>query len=323
MRMRLLPISHTFRRFLRPVRDLAASLGKDVAFRTEGEATEADKRVVENLFEPLLHVLRNALDHGIEPPAERVAAGKLAQAELVLRARAEGERILVEVEDDGRGIDPARIRRSAVERGLVTAEGAAALTDAEAIDLIFAPGFSTASTVSDISGRGVGMDAVRAAVQQLGGRVGVTSRPGRGTTICFTLPATIVLTRLLTVAVGTELFGIPLEAVSETVRVPRERILAIRDGRATVLRDRTVPVLDLADLLSLPERLARAGDAALLVTGQAGEPVAIEVDGFGERFEAILKPADGLLEGVPWIAGTTLLGTGRVLLVLDLAQVIG
>jgi two-component system chemotaxis sensor kinase CheA len=323
MRVRLLPVGQLFRRFARPVRDIAAGLGKDIAFRTEGDDTEADRTIVENLFEPLLHILRNALDHGVELSEARLAAGKPARAQVVLRAFPEGERVTIEVEDNGRGVDPALIRRIAHERGVVSEADAAALSDEEAVELIFAPGFSTAAAVSDISGRGVGMDAVRSAIDRLGGRVGVSSRPGAGTVIRLSLPATMLMSRVMTVQVGRELFGVALDAMVETARIPRDRILPVRDGHAVVIRDRTLPVLDLAALLDVQTERPAADEACLFVTEHEGDLVAIEVDGFGERLEVLLKPADGLLAGLPWIAGTTLLGSGRVLLVVDLVQVLG
>lgn len=320
--IRVLPVRHVFRHFPRLVREMAAKLGKPARLVTEGEDTEADKAVVEALFEPLLHVLRNAVDHGIESAQERAALGKPPVATLRLRAAREGEHVLVEAEDDGRGIDVARIRHVAAERRTASADRLAAMTDDEIVSLIFTPGFSTAAEITGLSGRGVGMDAVRAAVERLGGRVVVESRPGRGTTIGFTLPFTLMMTRVMTVEAGGQTFAIPLDVVMETVRVARERIVPVGAARAFVLRDRTVPLIGLAQALGRTPDEARSGEANIVVASAAGQLVGVEVERLGERMDVMLKPMDGLLAGIPGIAGTTLLGDGRVLVVLDVQELV-
>ncbi|QRE73169.1 chemotaxis protein CheA [Methylobacterium aquaticum] len=313
--LRLQPLGRVFRRFPRAVRDIARGLGKEVTLSLEGEATEVDRDVAEGLFEPLLHLLRNAVDHGIEPPAARVRAGKPASGRIRLRAESRAERVIVSVSDDGGGLDPALIRARAAERGLRTPDALAGLDEAGVIDLIFAPGFSTAAAVGAVSGRGVGMDAVRAAVSRLGGSCTVESRAGAGTTIRLALPRAQSLARLLLVGIGPELYGLPMEAVDELARVPRERIGDHGLGAATVLRDRTVPVLHLADLLGLP-REAAFPEARLAVLRLGEERVALEVDRFAGRLDGLVRPLPGLA-ALPGLAGTTLTGDGRVLLVLD------
>ena len=318
LNIRVLPLGQVFQRFPRLVREMAAGLGKPVQLVTEGEATEADKAVVEALFEPLLHVLRNAIDHGVEGPATRAALGKPAAAVLRLRAFRDGEQVLIEVEDDGGGIDIARVRQVAGERGVVGADVLAAMDDEAAADLIFAPGFSTARIVTGLSGRGVGMDAVRTAIQRMGGRVAVTSRPGLGTTVRFAVPFTLMMSAVMTVEAGGQMFGVPLDAVVETVRIPRNRIAPIGAARAFVLRDRTIPLIDLAEAVGASRDETRDGDANVVVASVGGQVGGLEVDRLGERMDVMLKPMDGLLAGMPGIAGTTLLGDGRVLIVLDL-----
>lgn len=316
--LRVVPLQSVFQRFPRLVREMAASLGKPVRLLIEGGATEADKTIVESIGEPLLHVLRNALDHGVEGADERQALGKPAPATVRLRAMREGERVVIEIEDDGRGIDVARVREVARRRGVVAAPTLEAMSDDEAIGLIFAPGFSTAAEVTSLSGRGVGMDVVRTAVERLGGRVEVASSLGRGTTVRFMLPFTVVMTRVLVVAVAGQHFGIPFEAVVETVRVPRERLVPVGAARAVVVRDRTLPVIDLAAALGRAER-PPTPQATIVIVEAAGQLGGLEVDRLGERMDVMLKPPEGLLAGVPGIEGTTLLGDGQVLLVLDLA----
>jgi two-component system, chemotaxis family, sensor kinase CheA len=320
--LRVLPLRHVFQRFPRLIREMSVKLGRPVNFATEGDDTEADKVIVEALYEPLLHVMRNAMDHGVEPMEQRTALGKASTATISMRGSRQGENVVVEVEDDGRGIDLAKVRQKAVERGLVSAESLASYSDAEAIELIFSPGFSTASEVSDISGRGVGMDAARAAIEGLGGRISIESRENHGSVVRFVLPFSVMMTRVLTVAVGEQMFGIPLEAVVETVRAARETIFPIGASQAFVLRNRTVPVIDLAETLDYRAHRRATAIATLLIISIAGQFGAIEVDRLGERMDVMLKPMDGILAGTPGLAGATLLGDGKVLLILDVQELL-
>jgi two-component system chemotaxis sensor kinase CheA len=322
MDVRMLPLRDIFRRFPRAVRDIAGRLGKGIDFTVEGEGVEADKSVVEGLFEPLLHVIRNAVDHGAEPESERLKAGKGARARVTLRARRDGDRVIIEVEDDGRGIDPSRIRQVARERKLLPGHRIDGMSDAEAMDLIFAPGFSTASEVTDLSGRGVGMDVVRTAIEKMGGRAGVESAQGRGTTIRLSLPLTVVMTKVMTVRVGGELYGVPMDGIVETAFVPFERIVPVRDAQAFVLRDRTLPLVRLADLLSIRDARTETG-AKVLVMPVGKDLVGIAVDGFAERMDVLMRPMSGILAGMPGVMGTTLLGDGSVLMILDIPELIG
>jgi two-component system chemotaxis sensor kinase CheA len=323
LNIRVLPMRQVFQRFPRLVREMVVGLGKPARLVTEGDDTEADKAVVEALFEPLLHVLRNALDHGVESPQVRAAAGKPPSATIHLRAARQGDRVVIEVEDDGGGIDIASVRAVATERGVASADVLAAMPDDEVADLIFAPGFSTAAEVTSLSGRGVGMDAVRIAVERMGGRVTLQSRTGEGTTVRFALPFTVMMTAVMTVEAGGQMFGIPLESIEQTLRLSRDRISPVGAARAFVLRERTVPLIDLAQTLGRPptseRRLADGDDGAnVVVTLAAGQWAGLEVDRVAERMDVMLKPLDGLLAGMHGIAGTTMLGDGRVLLVLDL-----
>lgn len=318
--LRVLPLHHAFQRFPRLVREMTVTLGKPARLIVEGATTEADKTIVEAIFEPLLHVLRNSLDHGLESPAERAAQGKAPIATIHLRAAREGDHVAIEVEDDGRGIDVARVREVARQRKILPDAAIDAMSDEEAIHLIFAAGFSTASEVSDLSGRGVGMDVVRTTVERLGGRVAVSSRPRRGTIVRFTLPFTVMMTRVLTVEAAGQVFGVPMEAVVETVRVPRAAIVAVGATHAMVLRDRTLPVLDLGEALG-QGKTAPDRDASVLVVSVSGELGGLEVERLGNPLDVMLKPPEGLLAGVPGIDGTTVLGDGRVLIVLELQTV--
>ncbi len=320
--IRVLPLRHVFSRFPRLVREISETLGKPAKLISEGDDTEADKVIVENLFEPLLHIVRNALDHGIESVAERASAGKPSTASIYLRASRSGDIVLVEVEDDGRGIDIEKVRKLAVERGIGEPATIAALTDDEAADLVFAAGFSTATTVTDLSGRGVGMDVVRSNVERLGGTARVASRTGQGTTVTLRLPFSVMITGVMTVEFGGQTFGIPLDSVIETVRIPRSQISAIGQGQAFVLRNRTIPVVDLAGSIGVEVPQKREAEANIVVVTIGGELASLEVDRFGDRLDVMLRPADGLLQGMPGVAGTSLLGNGGVLIVLDLQDLL-
>jgi two-component system chemotaxis sensor kinase CheA len=320
MRTRMVPLARTFGRFPRWMRDTAAKLGKEVDFSVSDNGAEADKAVVDGLFEPLLHVLRNAVDHGLEDAASRQSAGKSATGHISLEARLQGDQIEIVVEDDGSGLNIARIREIAKSKGVMDAEAIDALDDVAAADLIFMPGFSTASVITDISGRGVGMDAVRTAVAALGGRVAISSALGAGTTVRLTLPQAVLVSTVVMVDVGGERFGVPIESVTETHRIPHDRIVPIRGGEAFVLRDRTLPLLSMVSLLQLP-RVERTGtESKVLIVRSGSNNVGVEVDGVGERLDVLLRPMTGLLSGMRGLLGTALLGDGRVLLVLDLPE---
>lgn len=320
--IRVLPMRHVFRRFPKMVRETAAELSKSVRLEIEGEATEGDKTVVEGLSEPLMHLLRNAIDHGIEDAPKRSAAGKTPIATIRLRAERQGEQIVVEVEDDGAGIDTARVRALAEASGIASPDALAGMSETEIIGLIFAPGLSTSTTVSKLSGRGVGMDVVRSTVERLGGRVEVASRAGGGTRVSLRVPFAVMISRVMTLDAGGQVFGVPMEAVVETVRVPRERIMRVGVAEAFVLRESTMPLVNLAGVLGLRDQLREAPQANLVVTATEGQLAALEVDSFGEHMEVMLNPLEGLLAGVRGVAGTTLLGDGRVLIVLDMQDLL-
>ena len=321
LRMRVRPLRSVLQRFPRLVREMSANLGKSVKLVIEGDETEADKAIVEMLFEPLLHLLRNAIDHGVESTRERTAAGKTSTARVLIKARRGADRVIIEVSDDGAGIDLSRVRSVAVSRGLVTEEQLLTLTETETLDLIFAPGFSTAARVTEISGRGVGMDAVRKAAERVGGHVSIRSVAGRETAVTLSLPFSVMMTHVMTVEAGGQMFGLPLEAIIETTRVPQAAFSRVGAGTVVVLRNRTLPVIDLATALGV-EPLADDAGATLVVAAANGECGALRVDRIVERLDLILKPLEGLLAGTPGIMGTTLLGDGRVLLVLDIAEML-
>lgn len=324
MAVRMLPVEQVFQRFPRLVRDISRRLGKQVELVIEGGETEADKNVIEALADPLIHIVRNSLDHGLEPPEARLAAGKPAQGIIRLQAAQDNDNVVIRVSDDGRGIDPSAVRSKAIARGLIDQTQAAAMTDQETVDLVFAPGFSTAETVSDLSGRGVGMDVVRSAVEKAGGQVRLSSEPGRGTVVELLLPLTMVVSRIMTVSCGDRVFGVPMSMVVETLRIPRAARHAVRGREMFLLRDTVVPLIRLSHLLDLPmETLAADAEEAVLVVRINGERVGLVVAAFREGMEVIVKPLEGILAGLRGFAGTTLLGDGRVMLILDLRELVG
>ncbi|CAK0776190.1 two-component system, chemotaxis family, sensor kinase CheA [Azospirillaceae bacterium] len=317
MRVRMLPVSQMFQRFPRLVRDLSRKLEKPINLEIEGEETEADKNVIEALSEPLVHIVRNSIDHGIESPEKRKAAGKRDVGTIRLRAYQEGDCVVIEISDDGGGIDAERVKMKALQKGLIDETRAATMTDEEAIKLVFLPGFSTVDTVSDLSGRGVGMDAVKTAVEKESGRVTLTSRRGQGTSISLFLPLSMAVTRVMMIESAGRLFGVPMDVVAETVRVPRSVIKTIKKVETMVLRETVVPLRRLRRELGLPEETEHRNEEAVLVLRIGENLVGLMIDHFREIIDIILKPMTGILSGMPGFSGTAILGDGRVLLVLN------
>ena len=323
LQLRMVPVAQVFRSFPRLVRDMSQRLDKNVVVVSRGETTESDKTIVDLLFEPLLHLVRNAVDHGIETPELRRNKGKPQEATITLAASRTGDRFVVDVIDDGRGIDPVVVRRKAAQRGVLSADELAAMADEQAIELIFSAGFSTASEVSDISGRGVGMDIVRSTIERVGGRVSVKSRLGAGTTVRLDLPMNIATSRIMVVEASGQVFGIPMDAILETVRVTPDRIRRIKNNEGFVLRDRVIPICSLSDLMKLPLTKRSDTDVKLVVVAETRESnMAIEVDAIRDRMDVVVKPMRGLLSSARGYAGTTLMGNGAVLLVLDLKEIV-
>ncbi len=316
--VRLVPLEPALRRLPRMAREIADGLRKTVHLTITGEGIEVDKQIADGLFEPLLHLLRNAIDHGMEMPDQRRAIGKQPAGAITLAFQRNGDKVVATLSDDGAGIDPARIRQVAVARGLITEDYAASLSDAAALRLIFLPGFSTAVALTEISGRGVGMDAVQSAVEKLCGTIDIDSILGRGTRFSLHLPANALTTRLLVVEVGEERYGISLDQVVEAVRIDAAALMPVGRGIACVLRGRTVPVLDLATLLN--GTASHGSHARLVVTRSGGEAVALRVDGFAQRIDTIVRAPSGILASARGVIGSALLGDGGVLLVLDLPE---
>lgn len=319
MQVRMMPVSFVFQRFPRMVRDISRKLGKEVELVLQGEETEADKNIVEMLADPLIHIVRNSLDHGLETAEERVAAGKPAMGRLLIRALQESDRAVIEIIDDGRGIDPAVIKRKAYEKNLIDEEQLERISDQDAINLVFAAGFSTVEQVSDLSGRGVGMDVVRNALDKVGGTVQLSSAVGKGTVLRLSLPLSMAVTNVMIVESDRQIFGLPMDTVVETVRLRTASIRTIKRKKTTVLRGKIVPVVSLNELLAIDAqpRVNADGEVAALVVRIGTENCALLVDQFREVVDVILKPLPGELAKLSCYAGTALLGDGSVLMVLN------
>ena len=315
MSMRMMPMSSAFSRFPRLVRDTAAKLGKDVELHTAGEGTELDKGLIERIVDPLTHLVRNSLDHGIETPDERVANGKPPTGHVTLRARHQGGAIVIEVSDDGRGLARDRIVAKARERGMHVSD---ATSDADVWQLIFEAGFSTAEVVTDVSGRGVGMDVVKRNIQSLGGRVEIDSTPGRGTRITIRLPLTLAILDGLSVGVGDEQFIIPLTNIVESLQ-PSASDLKTVGGRDRVVhvRGEYLPVVALHEVFDIHPCISAVENGILVILDADGRKTALLVDALIGQHQVVIKSLESNYRRVPGISGATIMGDGRVALILD------
>jgi two-component system chemotaxis sensor kinase CheA len=326
MKTRMQPVGKVFQKFPRMVRDLARKMDKRIELEIRGEDTELDKSLLEELADPLVHLVRNAIDHGIETAEARAAADKPPAGHVRLAARHDGASIVIEISDDGAGIDPERVKATVLRKGLMTAEQLEALSEKDAFNLIFLPGLSTKEQASDLSGRGVGMDVVLTNIRKVGGIIDVDSEVGRGTTIALTLPLTIAIIQTLMVRTGDRLFAIPLAAIVETLRLDPSEIQHV-DGQPMLrLRDRIVPVVCLADSFGIPGADTADPDPEarlnVIVVALAEKKVGLLVDALQHQEEVVIKSMGEYLGHVTGISGATINGEGRVVLILDVAGVI-
>ena len=320
MSIRMMPISFVFSRFPRVVRDLATKLGKQVELKTEGEGTELDKGVIEKLSDPLTHLVRNSLDHGIESPEVREAAGKPAKGTITLRAFHRGGNIMVEVLDDGAGLDREKLLAKARERGMTVSD---AMTDQEVFGLIFEAGFSTAAQVTDVSGRGVGMDVVRRNIREIGGSVEIGSNHGGGTRISIKLPLTLAILDGMSVGVGQEVFIIPLTNITESLQPKKEHINTIAGlGCVVQVRADYVPVLSLHEVFNLKPKVTEFEKGIMVVLESEGVKTALFVDELLGQHQVVIKSLETNFRRVEGVSGATIMGDGRVALILDVAGLV-
>jgi two-component system chemotaxis sensor kinase CheA len=317
MKTRMQPIGRLFQKYPRIARDLARQLGKDVELVLAGEETEVDKTMIEDLADPLIHLIRNAVDHGVETPAERAAAGKPAKSLVRLEARQEGDHIVLIVADDGRGMSAERIRAKAVEKGLITEEEANTLDERQSFNLILLPGFSTKTQISDVSGRGVGMDVVKTNIQKLNGSIEIRSEPGRGSVFLISLPLTLAILPVLLVLLGDQPFALPLSLVREILPIERDKVQEVGGKSTMVVRGEILPVVSLARLLGWPqERYPEYG--VLMQTAERS--FILGVDSFAGRDDAVIKSLEDFRPR--GVAGVTTLSNGQIVLILDMKELL-
>ncbi len=318
MNVRMVPIEQVFNRFPRMVRDLAKELGKEVDFVIEGKETELDRTVIDEIGDPLVHLLRNAVDHGIEYPEERRQKGKPSAGLVRLVAKHEGNNVFIEVSDDGKGLDLDLIREKAVEKGLATAQEVSNMTAAQVADFMFRSGFSTAHNITDISGRGVGLDVVKNKIESLNGDIVVDTVWGQGTTFKIRLPLTLAIIQALLVKVGDETYAIPLSSVDETTMISKADIKMVQSQEVVLLRGKVLPLVKAGDLLDSPNKQENNEDIMYVVVVRKGDKqLGIVVDSLIGQQEIVIKSLGRLLTGIPGVAGGTILGDGAVSLILD------
>jgi two-component system chemotaxis sensor kinase CheA len=322
MKTRMQPIKKVFGRFPRVVRDLARSLKKEITLELVGEETDLDKNLVEALADPLVHLVRNSVDHGIEMPDDRAAAGKPRMGTVQLAASQEGDHILLTIEDDGKGMDPEKLKEIAISRGVLDADAAARMSDVEAFNLIFAPGFSTKTEISDISGRGVGMDVVKTKINQLNGTVNIDSQLGKGTRLDIKVPLTLAILPTLMIVVGKQTFALPLGAVNEIINMDIKKTNTV-DGQLTmIVRSKAIPLFFLGEwLIRGPKNIDKEKGHVVVV--QIGtQQVGFVVDALIGQEEVVIKPLDALLQGTPGMAGATITSDGGIALILDIPSLL-
>ena len=321
MEVRMVPVSQVFERLARVVRKTARQVGKKIDLETEGGETELDKLLTEDLADPLMHLTRNSIDHGIETPEVRVAAGKPEQGTLVLRAYPEGNHVVIEVADDGAGIDPEKVRAKAIERGVISPD--ADLSKEELVDLIYAAGFSTKDEASELSGRGVGMDVVKNNIADMSGVIETITGVGEGTTIRITLPITLAIIGALVIEVRSQTYVVPVNSVQQCMRVTEEELLTIENRKTVQVEGRTVPIVDLAGFFQLnEERDHEQTYYYVIIVGLAEKRLGLLVDRLVGQQDIVIKPVGDLLEDTPGVAGATELGGQQTVLVLDVGEII-
>lgn len=318
MTVRMIPLTAITERFPRVIRDLARTSGKEIAFAMKGVEIELDRSILERLGDPLAHLLRNCVDHGIEPPAERSATGKSAAGRVAITVSRVKDQVEIRIEDDGRGIDPDLVAAAAVQKGFISGENVINLQDNEKLMLICHAGFSTATSVTEISGRGVGMDVVKTTIQALGGTISISSVPGQGSCFLLRLPLTIAIINVLLVKAGRLTLAIPLTAVTKTLELKREEIAVIDNQEVFFLEEETVPLFHLSSLLNMQPESCSGETVPLFVAEQKGRKVALQVDKMIGHQEVFVKPLERPLAVFEGLCGATILGDGEVVFILDI-----
>lgn len=323
MRMRMIAIAKLYQKAPRIVRDICREINKEIDLELRGEETELDRTIIEELNDPLVHMIRNACDHGIESPAERERAGKSRKGKVILDAEQEGNNIVLRIIDDGKGMDPEKLKAKAMEKGIITAEQAATMSNREAFQLIFAPGFSMAQVVSNISGRGVGIDVVRTNIQKLKGVIEIDSELGKGTTFTIKLPLTLAIIQGLLVKAAQETYTLPLSSVVEVVAVDILNINTVNQRQVVRIREQILPILRLDKTLGIPSNVDESVEGKyIVVVGLAQHRIGIVVDELLGQQEIVIKSLGQYLGHIPGITGSTILGDGSVVMIIDIAEMV-
>jgi two-component system chemotaxis sensor kinase CheA len=322
MKTRMVQIGRVFNRFPRLVHDIAREFSKEIELVIEGEETELDKSIIEEISDPLVHLIRNAADHGVESPNVRESLGKPRRGTIHLSAGHEGNHIVIEIQDDGAGIDPEKIKRKALEKGMITQEEADQMKQEDAYAIIFIPGFSTAQKVSSVSGRGVGMDVVKTNITKLNGMISVESTVGKGTKFTLKLPLTLAIIQGLLVGVGSETFAVPLSSVLEVVHTAKKDVSTVHGRSVIRLRETVLPLVEISEILEVPGRDESAQRFHTVVVGIGTHKFGIVVDRLIGQKEIVIKPLGAYLKNIPGIAGSTILGDGRVIMILDAGELL-
>jgi len=319
MKTRMLPVGKVFNKFPRMIRDLSRELGKKIELDISGEETELDKSIVEEIGDPLVHIIRNSCDHGIESIEQRIAAGKSETGKILLKAYNEGNQIVIQITDDGKGLDPEMLKAKSVEKGVITEKEAEAMSEKEAFALIFRPGFSTAAQVTNVSGRGVGMDVVKTNIEKLNGIIDIDSEIGRQTTIKLKIPLTLAIIQALLVGVQEEYYAIPLASVLETVRISTDEIYTVESRSVMRLRDEVLSLVHIGDIFEVERVFDDSEHTYVVVIGLAESKIGLIVDSLVGQEEIVIKSMGDYLQGIEGIAGATIRGDGRVTLIVDVA----
>lgn len=317
MKTRMQPVAKVFNKFPRVVRDLSRELGKQIELEIKGEETELDKSIIEEIGDPIMHMIRNSCDHGVEDPAARVAAGKPEKGIVQLKAYNEGNHIVIEITDDGKGLDPNGLKMKAIEKNLITEREADQMSDKEALSIIFKPGFSTAAKVTNVSGRGVGMDVVKTNIEKLNGVIDIDSELGKGSSFKLKIPLTLAIIQSLLVGAQEEFYAIPLASVLETVRVPIDDIYTIEGKNVLRLRDEVLSLVRLSDVFGVKQVFESAEQTYVVIIGVAESKLGIIVDTLVGQEEIVIKSMGNYLQNIQGIAGATIRGDGRITLIID------
>jgi len=323
MKLRLVPIDQVFNRFPRLVRDISKSLNKEVNLVIKGKEIEIDRAVIDEIGDPLVHLIRNSLDHGLETPEERIKNDKPAKGTIELSAASEGDNIVIRISDDGKGIDPERIKTKAIDKGFLTQEAARTLTENEVYDLIFKPGFSTMEVATDLSGRGVGMDVVKSKVGLLGGTANISSKVGKGTVVTITLPSTMAIIQSLLVKTGEETYALPLNYINEVIDIPSSEVKRIQNNEVITVREKTIPLIRLSNMLETPNYVDEDNTTLTVVIVKSQDRYCgVSVSELVGQQEIVIKPINKKLSSANFISGATTLGNGEVAFILNINSLI-